>query len=699
MHRIVPVMLAVSCASAFAEPTGTAVEWMNLDTGYYVITTDSAAIASLGDAGKSLVRTGGEFATYVHGDDAAGLSPVCRFLSASASAGYSPVYVADAGECNERKADPQWAYDGIAFYIQQPRRGECVAGTTPVYRSYNGAAARDGGNYRYTVDPTVYSNSASAGYVAQGIVMCAPLSSADVEADAVRLLRQATFGPTEAELQRVMALGAAAWIDDQLDMPATQYPLYPWMPAKSPPYCKNDRPAVLAPDSYCYRANYTLFDLQRAFFHDALAEPDQLRQRVAFALSQIMVTSGVQNQRYYAMRDYQQMLRDRAFGSFADLLRAVTLSPVMGEFLNTIDNKKSNPVDDTDPNENYAREVLQLFTIGTYALDAAGTRQVDPSGAPVATYDPAVIRGFARVFTGFTYPALAFGAQDASDPRNYLGDMRAVDASHEPGTKILLRGVLAPAGMTPVQDVDYALANIVSHPNVGPFIGRQLIQKLVTSNPSGAYVARIAAVFDDNGAGQRGDLRAVVRAILMDPEARGARKIDPRYGKLVEPVLFMTSLARTAGTQTDAVLFLQWAGTLGQPVFYAPSVFNYYSADYLVPRSSLAGPEFGVQSSATSLGRDNFANVLLYSNSANPDASVYGAIGTTVDLSSYRAVAGDASALAAKLDRNLLAGRMSASMRGAIVAAVNALPASDTRARARAALWLTATSPQFQVQR
>jgi len=182
------------------------------------------------------------------------------------------------------------------------------------------------------------------------------------------------------------------------------------------------------------------------------------------------------------------------------------------------------------------------------------------------------------------------------------------------------------------QDLAFAHQNIFNHPNVGPFIGKQLIQKLVTSDPSPGYVARVTAVFNNNGAGQRGDLRAVVRAILLDPEARGARKIDPAYGKLAEPVLFMTSLARALNAQTDGVTFRNSATALGQFVFYAPSVFNFYPFDYVIPGTTLLGPEFGVQTSTTAIARANFANGLIFSNAISPDASVYGAIGTTMNL-------------------------------------------------------------------
>ena len=704
MRQSAALLLAsfiVLAPCAGAEPTGTAIEWYNAALGHYFATSGPQEIAAVdsGGAGPGWVRTGGEFGTYLNANDAPGLSPVCRFYGTPGIGPHSHFYTPNAAECELVKRDPGWTYEGVAFYIQEAKAGQCPTGTTPVYRSYNNGAARNDSNHRYTVDATVFAKSASFGYAQEGVAMCSPLSSADVSNDAVRLLRQASFGPTEAELQRVIAMGATAWIDDQLAMPATQYPVYAWVPANRPDTCVDDRTQPVRADSFCARDNYSLFQMQLQFFRDALTQPDQLRQRVAFALSQIMVTSGVENARNYAMRNYQQLLRDRAFGNFHDLLLAVTVSPVMGDYLNMANNNKTNTTAGTDPNENYAREVLQLFSVGTYLLNSDGTRQVDGTGKPLFTYGEAEIKGFARVFTGWTYPTLSGAQQRNNNPRNYLGDMLQVDANHEFGTKILLSRVVAPSGLSMSQDLEFAHANIVSHPNAGPYIGKQLIQKLVTSDPSPGYVSRISAVFDNNGAGQRGDLRAVVRAILTDPEARGARKIDAAYGKLVEPVLFMTSLARAANARSDGVAFRAQSGTLGQLVFYSPSVFNYYPFDYVVPETQLLGPEFGVQNATTSIARANFANGLLFVNSIAPDNTVFGATGTALDLAPYQPVAGDATALAARLDRYLLAGRMSMPMRDAIVSAVNAVPASDTLNRARAAMWLVVTSPQFQVQR
>jgi hypothetical protein len=249
------------------------------------------------------------------------------------------------------------------------------------------------------------------------------------------------------------------------------------------------------------------------------------------------------------------------------------------------------------------------------------------------------------------------------------------------------------------QDLEFAHQNIFQHPNVGPFIGKQLIRKLVASDPSPGYVARVAAVFANNGVGQRGDLRAVVRAILLDPEARGANRIDPRSGKLLEPVLFVTHVARALSASTDGAFLRLQSSPLGQNAFYAPSVFNYYPADYVVAGANLPGPEFGLLTTATAIARANFANALIFSNGIAADPDLYGSTGTSFDLSGYQAVAGDATALTDRLDRNLLAGTMSVAMRAAIAGAVNALPATDTLNRARTALYLVVSSPQYQVQR
>ncbi|MEP7261358.1 MAG: DUF1800 family protein [Usitatibacter sp.] len=695
--------LIVAMAPAFAsavEPNGTAIEYFNSFIGHYFVTADPAEAGFIdsGGAGPGWSRTGGSFNVFRNAGDAPGISPVCRFYGTPGIGPNSHFYTSEPGECELVKADRGWSYEGTAFYIMRVNGTACATGSAPLYRSYNNGYLRNDSNHRFTTDASLYAKSASFGYQAEGVVMCSPLSAADKSADAVRLLRQGSFGPTPAETARVASFGAAAWVEEQLAMSSTRYPDYPYTAANRPAECVDDRTQPIRADSFCARDNYTLYPMQLQFFRNAITAPDQLRQRVAFALSQLMVTSGVDNSRNYAMARYQQMLADRAFGNYYDLLQAVTLSPMMGDYLDMANNNKTNVTARTTPNENYAREVMQLFSLGTYVLEQDGSKRLDGSGRPLFTYDQATVEGFAAVFTGWTYATIAGAAGRNNNPRNYLGEMRPVDTNHEFASKVLLGGTISPSGLTMQQDLAAAHRNIFDHPNVGPFVGRHLIRMLVTSDPSPAYVARVSAAFANNGAGIRGDLRAVVRTVLLDPEARG-RKLDPAFGKLTEPVLYLTGIARALNASTDGSYLRAQSAVMGQSLFYSPSVFNYFPAEYVVPGTGLPGPEFGLLNSATAFARANVANTLVYTTSIAPDANLFGAIGTRLDLSRYQALAGDAGALTDQLDRDLLAGTMGGSMRNAIVAAVNAVAASDTLGRARAAIYLVVTSPQYQVQR
>ena len=472
----------------------------------------------------------------------------------------------------------------------------------------------------------------------------------------------------------------------------------PW-PASRPDTCVDDKTLPLTPASYCARDNYTVFQLQREFFRNAVMAPDQLRQRVAFALSQILVVGASQVSQAYAMQRYQQVLADLAFGNFRDLLTQVTLSPAMGNYLDMANNVKANAKTGVQPNENYAREVLQLFSIGTVELAQDGTPLLDGQGKPVPAYDQDEIEGFAHVFTGWTYPTMPGAVAKTANPRYYDAPMEERAASHDAGAKLLLNGAVAPAGLGMGADLANAMNSLFLHPNVGPFISRQLIQKLVTGNPSPAYVGRIAAVFNDNGAGVRGDLRAVVRAILLDHEARGPVKADPAYGRLREPAQFVIAAARVLNARSDGVYLRAQSSALGQPVFDAPSVFNFYPPDYVVPGTAILGPEFALQNTSTALARVNFVNSLVFSAAINPDATVYGATGTQLDWSGYTALAGDPRALVAKLGTLLLHGTLSAPAQDAIVAAVNAVPATDVLTRAKTAAYLVLSSAQYQVER
>jgi uncharacterized protein (DUF1800 family) len=341
-----------------------------------------------------------------------------------------------------------------------------------------------------------------------------PTSASMSAADAARLLEQATFGVTASDVAHVQSIGMDAYISEQLAYPPTQYTGYSYTPHTAPATCIGDGSKPPDASSLCARDKYSPFQVQRDLFKHALSNPDQLRQRVAFALSQIMVVSSVEIYEAYGLADYQNVLLNDALGNYRTLLQDVTLSPVMGHYLDMADSDQTNPANGTVPNQNYAREVLQLFSIGLLELNQDGTQQLDANGAPIPTFDGSTIEGFAAVFTGWTYPPLPNASSQWTNPINFDGTMVSFADHHQAGTKLLLNGYTVPANQTPEQDLANALDNIFNHPNVGPFLGRQLIQHLVTSNPSPAYVARVAAVFANNGQGVRGDLSAVVRAIL-----------------------------------------------------------------------------------------------------------------------------------------------------------------------------------------
>jgi uncharacterized protein (DUF1800 family) len=550
------------------------------------------------------------------------------------------------------------------------------------------------------------------------------------DVDAARLLQQATFGPTAAEISRVMAMGNAAWIDDQLAQPMSAYQGLPWYPANRPqppngvtwPFCTyaqytttpynastpcncNDEPAST---NRCNRDVYSIFQLQKRFFVNALTAPDQLRQRVAWALSQIVVTSAAQDPIAYANRDYQQLLMNYAFGNYYDLINNVTINPFMGNYLDAVNNRKA--AGSRQPNENYAREILQLFTIGLWELKPDGTLLLDAFGKPVPTYDQADITELARVYTGWVYPPLPGQSPRLNATVNYTAPMVAIETEHDTGSKRILDLGTIGAGLTAAWDASTANQAIFSHPNVGPFIGKQLIQQLVTSNPSPAYVSRITAVFDDNGSGVRGDLKAVVRAILLDPEARAPRNpVVSQFGKLKEPVLFITGLLRALGASSDGVDPIVRASAMGQNVYTSPTVFNYYLADYVVPGTTLAGPPFNIFDATTYFTRVNYVyNQLTLGASCsgtvcgpNPDATVVNATGTKIDYAPFTALAADPAALVARVDLVLFQGTMPGFMKQQIINAVAAYPsatATDLLNRARTAVYLAAISPRYQTE-
>jgi uncharacterized protein (DUF1800 family) len=505
---------------------------------------------------------------------------------------------------------------------------------------------------------------------------------------------------TAADVAHVQAIGIDAYISQQLGYTPTQYTGYSYTPHTAPAGCVGDGSNPPDASSLCARDNYSPFQVQRDFFTHALNNPDQLRQRVAFALSQIMVVSSVEIYEAYGLADFQNVLLNDALGNYRTLLQDVTLSPVMGHYLDMANSDETNAQNGTVPNQNYAREVLQLFSIGLVELNPDGTQQLDANGAPIPTFDGSTIEGFASVFTGWTYPPLPSANSQWTNPINFDGTMVSFPDHHQPGTKVLLNGFTVPANQTPEEDLANALDSIFNHPNVGPFISQQLIQHLITSNPSPAYVARVAAVFTDNGQGVRGDLSAVVRTILEDPEARGDAPETNAFGHLREPALFITSTLRSMGGQSDGVLPRSASSAMGQPIFSPDTVFSFYPPSYQIPGTQTLGPEFGIDNAATALARANFINTVIMQGGAAADPTVPGSTGTTINLTPYTSAVGNA-ALIAQLNQTLMHGSLPNDASNVILTAVNAVAASSTDplAAARTASYLLLTSAQYQVER
>jgi uncharacterized protein (DUF1800 family) len=499
--------------------------------------------------------------------------------------------------------------------------------------------------------------------------------------DAVRFLEQATFGPTPAMIAEVRAIGFEGFLGLQFAARRPSYPDLGLWPSTPPATC----------DATCQRDNYSMYPLQRRFFTNALTRHDQLRQRVAFALNQIFVISGAHPELRLPSRmlPYLEVLDRHAFGSFRDLLTDVTLNAGMGRYLDMVDNNRSAP------NENYARELLQLFSVGVNMLNDDGTLKLDASGAEIPTYDQATITAFARVFTGWT-----FAPSSMSGVPNYAAPMvPAAPEAHDQDPKTLLNGVTLPAGRDAATDLRDALDNVFAHPNVAPFISKNLIQHLVTSNPSPAYVGRVTQVFRRS----HGNLRTVVRAILLDGEARHPNLARlPDYGHLREPVLWLTSLLRafhTTGATTDFVLgdsFLPADVRMSQDVFRSPSVFNFFPPDHVVAGDDLLGPEFAIYTTATAIARINLAlDVVFKTMPTSTDRP----LGTWIDFTHWKPLGADPGRLVTVLDHLMLHGTMPSSMREVVVRAVRAIPASDPLKRVRTAVYLVATSPYYLVER
>jgi uncharacterized protein (DUF1800 family) len=517
-------------------------------------------------------------------------------------------------------------------------------------------------------------------------------TAAPSDTEAVRFLWQSTFGATSAEMDRLKRLGYNNWIEQQFRIPRTSH--LDFVLAAYP---------IPTPEG----VTVTIDPLYQSFWRQAITGPDPLRQRVTYALSQILVTSAadaaLQNAPH-TLAFYLDTLSTHAFGNYRDLLEAVTKHPAMGQYLTSLANRGDGG---RVPDENFAREVMQLFSIGLVELNTDGTPKL-VNGEPVDTYGMDDIRGLAHVFTGWGWGNTGtpdpvngrFGGSNPADPMRRVIPMQFYAQYHSPIEKKFL-GTTIPAGTAGPQALKTALDTLFNHPNVGPFLAQRLIQHLVTSNPSPAYVGRVAAAFNDNGKGVRGDLKATVRAVLFDPEA-STPGAGPNAGKLREPNLRLAAWMRAFGATSQSGNFRLGVldNQLAQTPMRAPSVFNFFRPGFVPPNTSVAAadlvaPEFQITHEISVASYANFIQGVIQ-NGIGTGSDV------RADYTATNAIADNGDALVARVNLLLTGNSMSGATVASIRDAVNAIPMTATNARqnrTNLAIFLTMTSPEFLVQK
>ncbi len=529
------------------------------------------------------------------------------------------------------------------------------------------------------------------------------------EEDASRFLAQASFGANYETIQDVVNIGIEAWVDQQLLMPPTYL-----TPIAQSFYDGQVANGTINPAIEDY---FGSDQATAAYMQIIMTSPDQLRHRVAYALSQLWVVSGMEEElsgNGFAISDYYDLLVANAFGNYRDIMSEMTLSVQMGHYLSHLNNPKADPDENIHPDENYAREIMQLFTIGLHELNMNGTYQLDASGDLIPTYDNNDIKEFAQVFTG-----LGGSVPSVYNPEGeveFYSDIYDIDMTapmimyeefHDESSKILLNGTVLPAGQTGMQDINDALDHLFNHPNVAPFVSHKLIQRLVTSNPSPDYIERVANVFADNGMGVRGDMQAVVKAILMDQEARRcAQRSNPTNGLLVEPLLRRTRFLKAFDPYNDQNVFYDdsywfWEDTR-QMVFHAPTVFNFYKPGYMPPgpigTAGLTAPEFEIMYSATAIGYINQAYAWTWWEYPIGAAIGEEEIETFLDFTDEEALIDNHEALMDRLDLLLCHGNMTAFTRNNIISALNAIDQPwNEEDKVTLAVYLTLMSPDYVI--
>ena len=541
-------------------------------------------------------------------------------------------------------------------------------------------------------------------------------------AEAARFLTQATFGPTSAEIDSLMGLGYAGWIDRQFTLPATSHRSH-WEARDA---------TIRAADPNASAGQDQVWE---SFWKQAVNGEDQLRLRVAFALSQVFVISALDGNvgnQPRALAAWLDMLGQQAFGNYRSTLESVALHPLMGFYLSHIRNQKADTTTGRIPDQNFARESMQLFSLGVLKLNPDGTPLL-VDGVAVESYGPADVAGLSQVFTGFSYSCAVqnnscfFNGVNGGvgDPDRFFKPMMAYPAFHSTEPKSFLGVTIAPQAVAdPAASLRVALDTLAAHPNVGPFLGQQLIQRLVTSNPSPAYVRDVAAVFNNNGAGLRGDLKAVVRAILLHPEAKLASN---RAGKLREPVLRLSAYLRALPHASDTGYWRvgntdNASTSLGQTPLRAPSVFNFYRPGYIAPGSlsaaaGMVAPEMQLLNESSVAGWVNHMRDNLNSGVGQNNGTVNGVVLNRRDLqrnwAPELALAAQPADLVAALGDKLLNGRLSTTLATEAATAVGriAIPALNAGGtnqgtidaaklnRVRSAVLLLVGSPEFLVQK
>jgi uncharacterized protein (DUF1800 family) len=512
-----------------------------------------------------------------------------------------------------------------------------------------------------------------------------------------KFLNQATWGATPVLTDELIQAGIAGWLHSQL----TQ------VPQRSITLATNGNAIT---NSSTYPTLATMGGIRAIMNHE-----DQVSLKMTQALSEILVAS-TQNdtirQNFPLQRTYYETLKRDSLGFYRDLLENITHSSMMGIYLSYIQNQKSDPETGRLPDENYAREIMQLFTIGLKKLNQDGTPVLDLEGNEIPTYDNEVIMEMAKIFTGFGFggpSVVQFFSVPNGTQMHY--PMIMYDGFHEPGEKQLFDNITIPAGQTGVQDVDSALDALCNHPNIAPFIGRLLIQRLVTSNPSPEYIARVAGVWDNDGLGRRGNLKAVARAILMDPEARGSAGLREDFGRVRGPFEQFIALMRALDAKNEStgedeypkypVNLTLMVGTLQQVPLWAPSVFNFYLPNHspvgLLQGADLKAPELQIMTDATSIAVDNFIRKV--AENGIDVTSTYPADRIFLNTATALTLVDNPPALLDYLDETLLGGMMTDATRSAILNVLSRETIRDPEYLAEAAIHLAATSPEFLIQK